>query len=77
MKLSFASEVDEATSASSPSFPRYKMNVAIGAFLGLLAAFGILAFREYTDMTVKTPEDLTDTKKRKKKELFIRIKNKL
>lgn len=49
---------DPASPATTPVSPRVAMNIALGMFLGLLLAAGVVVLLGYMDNTVKTAEDV-------------------
>ena len=52
------SVVDPATVPESPISPKPKLNLALGALLGLALGIGFALLRETLDTSVRTPEDL-------------------
>jgi len=58
MTLPDALLVQPAMRPYEPKSPKLILNGIIGAFVGLLFAFGLAFVAEYVDDTVKTPEDL-------------------
>lgn len=50
--------LDEATPPLAPIAPRKRLNVAIGAMLGVFLGLGAVFFLEYLDNTIRTPEDV-------------------
>lgn len=50
--------IDNAELPSAPVKPKKMLNVAIAAFVGLMAGFGITFLLEYLDSTIKTPNDV-------------------
>jgi len=55
--------IEPALTPKDPIRPRKRMNVMLGALLGLLGGIGLAFFLEYMDTTVKTSEDLERTVK--------------
>ncbi len=55
--------IESALQPKDPIRPRKRMNVMLGALLGLLGGIGLAFFLEYLDTTVKTSEDLEQTVK--------------
>jgi capsular exopolysaccharide synthesis family protein len=52
--------VDRAVAPSRPSEPSIPRNLALGAFLALLAGVGLAMLRAFLDDTIKTPEHIKD-----------------
>ncbi len=50
--------VDPAETPRFPIKPRKKLNILLGAILGLGMGFGLALFLEYIDNTIKRPEDV-------------------
>ncbi|MEW5804524.1 MAG: polysaccharide biosynthesis tyrosine autokinase [bacterium] len=50
--------IDRAEVPDSPIKPKKKLNLLLGAIVGLFAGVGLSFFFEYLDNTIKTPEDL-------------------
>ncbi|NLY43931.1 MAG: lipopolysaccharide biosynthesis protein [Clostridiaceae bacterium] len=50
--------IDKAEVPVSPTKPNKKLNIAVAAFVGLMAGLGIIFLIEYLDNTIKTPEDV-------------------
>lgn len=55
------SVIEPALVPRNPVRPRKRMNVMLGAILGLLGGVGLAFFLEYLDTTIKTSEDLERT----------------
>ncbi len=53
--------IESALTPKDPIKPRKRMNVMLGALLGLLGGIGLAFFLEYLDTTVKSSEDLEQT----------------
>ncbi len=53
--------IEPALEPKSPLRPRKRMNVMLGALLGLLGGVGLAFLLEYLDTTIKTSEDLERT----------------
>ncbi len=54
------SVVDPASVPLSPISPRIKLNLALGALLGLFLGIGFALLRESLDTSVRSPDDLRD-----------------
>ncbi len=52
------SVLDQATPPLYPIKPKKKMNLLLGALLGLLAGIAVVFFMDYLDHTVRSPEDV-------------------
>ncbi len=52
--------VDRAVEPNQPSEPSIPRNLALGAFLALLAGVGLAMLRAFLDDTIKTPEHIRD-----------------
>jgi succinoglycan biosynthesis transport protein ExoP len=50
--------IDRAEVPDSPVKPNKKLNLVLGAIVGLFAGVGLSFFFEYLDNTIKTPDDL-------------------
>lgn len=50
--------LDKAKLPKSPVKPRIALNIAIAAFLGLMASMGLVFLMEYLDNTIKTENDV-------------------
>lgn len=53
--------ISRASLEKDPVSPRTKLNLLIGAFLGLVVGIMLAFIRELTDKTVKQPDFITDT----------------
>jgi capsular exopolysaccharide synthesis family protein len=62
MTLPDALLVQPAVRPYEPKSPKLILNAIIGAFVGLIFAFGLAFLTEYVDDTVKTPEELEQYK---------------
>ena len=58
MKVENVEIVDNAISPETPVKPRPLLNIAIGMFLGLFVALGVIFLIEYLDDTIKNSEDV-------------------
>ncbi len=52
------STLDEATLPRFPDRPRKKVNLIVGAIVGLMLGLGSVFFIDYLDNTIRTPEDI-------------------
>ncbi len=50
--------IDEANLPDKPSRPRKARDIAVAAFIGILAGLGTAFLIEYLDSTIKSPEDV-------------------
>lgn len=50
--------VEQAKKPNQPSFPNVKLNLAIGAILGLIVGIGLAFFLEFIDTSVKSLDDV-------------------
>jgi capsular exopolysaccharide synthesis family protein len=58
LKTSNVRVVDEAEAPLSAVTPRPRLNLGLGAFAGLLLAFGVAFLVEYVDSRLKSPEEI-------------------
>jgi succinoglycan biosynthesis transport protein ExoP len=58
LKTSNIRVVDEAEAPLSAVTPRPRLNLGLGAFAGLLLAFGVAFLVEYVDSRLKSPEEI-------------------
>ncbi|MHA1568960.1 MAG: GumC family protein [Alphaproteobacteria bacterium] len=61
LPLNNISVVEPALVPKTPIRPRKRVNVLLGALLGLLGGVGLAFFLEYMDTTIKTGDDLEET----------------
>lgn len=60
LKTSNINIVDQAAVPRSPIKPNKKLNIILGAIVGLGLGIGLVFFLEYLDNTIKSPEDVED-----------------
>ena len=60
LKTSNINIVDPAAVPRSPIKPNKKLNIILGAIVGLGMGIGLVFFLEYLDNTIKSPEDVED-----------------
>ena len=60
MKIDNVQILDGATLPDEPSFPNIKKNTVIGIFIGLVLGLFIAIFKELSDKTIKSQEQVTE-----------------
>lgn len=63
-KISNISVVQQAIASTEPVKPRKALNLALGFFLGIFGGIGLAFFAEYTDHSLKTPQDIEEKLKK-------------
>jgi uncharacterized protein involved in exopolysaccharide biosynthesis len=57
-KISNISVLQPATASMKPIKPKKSLNLALGLVLGLIGGLGLAFFSEFTDHSIRTPEDV-------------------
>lgn len=58
LNMKYVTVIDKAVPQTSPVFPNRKQNISIATVAGLLAGAALCFLLEFTDMTLKTNEDI-------------------